>query len=191
MSQDNRRPTMDGREFRRIRETLNLSRDAFAIELGYEGNANGNRNTIKRFETNERPISLPVAKLVWLLGQHGLPTAWPSGLEAQVTEARSAVEAAMSQAGDVAQSPTDEQVETACVAYAKATGYYVEFHRGLSSVSLDRIRAGMRAALSAVSSTDRCAKCGHPRDEHSYNGACYGLCGEFVSSVPSTDGKTP
>jgi hypothetical protein len=28
--------------------------------------------------------------------------------------------------------------------------------------------------------TDKCAKCGHPRKEHSYNGACYGLCGEFV-----------
>jgi hypothetical protein len=27
----------------------------------------------------------------------------------------------------------------------------------------------------------RCANCGHPRTEHSYNGACYGLCGEFVS----------
>ena len=33
----------------------------------------------------------------------------------------------------------------------------------------------------AVSSTDRCAKCGYPRAEHSYNGVCYGLCGEFVS----------
>lgn len=86
MNQDNRRATMDGRELRRIREQLNLSRDAFAIELGYEGNVNGNRNTIKRFETNERSVSLPVAKLVWMLSQHGLPESWPSGLEAQVRE---------------------------------------------------------------------------------------------------------
>jgi hypothetical protein len=37
--------------------------------------------------------------------------------------------------------------------------------------------------------TDKCAKCGHPRKEHSYNGACYGLCGEFVecSSAATTD----
>lgn len=26
-----------------------------------------------------------------------------------------------------------------------------------------------------------CANCGHPKSEHSYNGACYGLCGEFVA----------
>lgn len=25
-----------------------------------------------------------------------------------------------------------------------------------------------------------CLRCGYPRDEHHYNGACYGLCGEFV-----------
>jgi hypothetical protein len=28
--------------------------------------------------------------------------------------------------------------------------------------------------------TDVCARCGHSRKEHSYNGACYGLCGKFV-----------
>jgi hypothetical protein len=50
---------------------------------------------------------------------------------------------------------TDEAIETACAAYAKATGYYVEFHRGLSSESSDRMRAGMRAAMSALSSTER------------------------------------
>ena len=45
---------------------------------------------------------------------------------------------------------TDEQVETACEAYADATNYYVKFHRGLSSPSADHIRKGMRAALSAL-----------------------------------------
>lgn len=29
-------------------------------------------------------------------------------------------------------------------------------------------------------SQDRCGECGFPRKEHSANGACYGLCGEFV-----------
>jgi len=44
----------------------------------------------------------------------------------------------------------DERVETACEAYAEATGYYVPFHRGLSSESADRMRKGMRAALDAL-----------------------------------------
>lgn len=25
-----------------------------------------------------------------------------------------------------------------------------------------------------------CARCGFPKSEHHYNGACYGLCGEFI-----------
>jgi hypothetical protein len=80
----NREPrhTMDGKAFRKIRQQLDLSMDSFAIELGYEGNLNSNRTTMKRFETGERPIPLPVAKLAWLLGQHGIPSAWPAGLEA-------------------------------------------------------------------------------------------------------------
>lgn len=45
---------------------------------------------------------------------------------------------------------TDEMVEAACAVYAKATGYYVEFHRGLRSESADKMRLGMRAALTFV-----------------------------------------
>lgn len=44
-------------------------------------------------------------------------------------------------------TPGDELVERCAKAYADATGYYVEFHRGLSSVSADKIRTGIRAAL--------------------------------------------
>ncbi len=84
MSQSNR-PTIAPREFRRIRQHLNLTIDAFAIELGYEGNRKGNLKTIKRFETGERAVPLPVAKLAWLLAQNGLPD-WPSGLEAVVSD---------------------------------------------------------------------------------------------------------
>lgn len=47
------------------------------------------------------------------------------------------------------------------------------------------------SAPSTQNNPDKCAKCGFPRAEHSYNGACYGLCGKFVSSVPSTDRGTP
>lgn len=86
MSHDNRRPTISGKEFRRIREHLGLSRDQYAIEIGYEGSSNSNRQLIRRMEKGDRTVSLPVAKLVWLLGQHGVPESWPSGLEAQVNE---------------------------------------------------------------------------------------------------------
>lgn len=80
MSQ-NGRQTMSGSEFRTIRKRLGLSMDVFAIELGYEGSRKGNITTIKRFESGERPISLPVAKLAWMLGCHGVPQ-WPPDLEA-------------------------------------------------------------------------------------------------------------
>lgn len=85
MSQ-NHRPTIDGREFQRLREHMKLSRDMLAIELGYEGSETQNRKTIKRFETNERPVPLPVAKLAWILSVKGIPESWPSGLEAVVSE---------------------------------------------------------------------------------------------------------
>jgi len=80
MSQ-NGRPTMSGSEFRKIRKRLGLSMDVFALELGYEGSHKGNITTIKRFEKGNRPISLPVAKLAWMMSEHGVPT-WPFHLEA-------------------------------------------------------------------------------------------------------------
>jgi transcriptional regulator with XRE-family HTH domain len=81
MSQ-NGRTTMSGREFRKIRAHLGLSMDDFAIELGYEGNENGNENTIARFETGKRPVPLAVAKLAWMMQKHGIPE-WPEYLEAE------------------------------------------------------------------------------------------------------------
>jgi hypothetical protein len=50
----------------------------------------------------------------------------------------------------MADEVTDEQVETACKAFADATDYYIKFHRGLSSASFDRMRVGMRAALAKL-----------------------------------------
>lgn len=84
MSQSNR-PTVQGPEFKRMREHLKLNRDEFAIELGYEGSEQGNRNTIRRFEKGERAVPLPVAKLCWMFLTFGIPE-WPSGLEATITE---------------------------------------------------------------------------------------------------------
>jgi hypothetical protein len=37
---------------------------------------------------------------------------------------------------------------------------------------------------------DRCANCGHPRKEHSHEGACYGLCGAFVELPTGIDAST-
>lgn len=49
---------------------------------------------------------------------------------------------------------TEGMVEAASAAYAKETGYYVEFHRGLRSESADKIRRGMRSALAAALSQE-------------------------------------
>ena len=79
------RVTMPAKQFRAIREKFSLTRDAYALELGYEGSRGTNRNTIKRFEQANRPVPLPVARLAWLIDQHGLPD-WPPELEAIVLE---------------------------------------------------------------------------------------------------------
>ena len=80
MSQ-NGRPTLNRKDFRKIRERLGYSLDGWAIELGYEGTSRGNRTTIKRLENGERPIPMPVAKLAWFMGQVGVPM-WPVELTA-------------------------------------------------------------------------------------------------------------
>jgi hypothetical protein len=48
----------------------------------------------------------------------------------------------------------EDNLEIAAKAYADATGYYVPFHRGLSSPSADKIRTGIRAALAALQSKE-------------------------------------
>lgn len=48
-----------------------------------------------------------------------------------------------------------DMVEVAAKAFADATGYYVPFHRGLSSESADNVRRGMRAALLAAADAER------------------------------------
>ena len=83
MNRDNRE-TMPKAEFKATRQKLGLSLDQFAIELGYEGSRQANINTIRRFEDGKRGIPLTLAKLVWLLGQRGLPDSWPEYLEAKL-----------------------------------------------------------------------------------------------------------
>jgi hypothetical protein len=33
-----------------------------------------------------------------------------------------------------------------------------------------------------------CTRCGFPWKEHTYNGACYGICGQFVAASPAAPG---
>lgn len=53
-----------------------------------------------------------------------------------------------------------ETIDRACKAYADATGYYGEFHSGLSSPSADKMREGIRAALNAVGPLSHSADAG-------------------------------
>lgn len=39
--------------------------------------------------------------------------------------------------------------------------------------------------MDSVKTDDRCVHCGFPFKEHSYNGACYGICGQFVAVAPA------
>lgn len=80
------RPTIPGREFKRMRELLRLSRDEFALELGWEGTPNSNRQSIKRIEDGTRHAPLRAARLAWMFVTHGIPDTWPPGLEAQIDE---------------------------------------------------------------------------------------------------------
>jgi len=49
---------------------------------------------------------------------------------------------------------TDDLVEIATKAYAESTRYYVPYHKGLSSESADKMRSGIRAALTAAAKAE-------------------------------------
>ena len=48
----------------------------------------------------------------------------------------------------------------------------------------DVLRESRRRQLTDDWCSEPCARCGHSPKEHSYNGACYGLCAEWVSILP-------
>ena len=58
---------MKGSEFREIRESLGLTPNEFAIELGYRGNERNNDALIGKYENGTRQIPLTVASLAWLI----------------------------------------------------------------------------------------------------------------------------
>jgi len=59
-----------GPEFRKIREELGLTRNEFAIELGYRGNERNNSTLIERYEHDRKQIPLTVASLAWLIREY-------------------------------------------------------------------------------------------------------------------------
>lgn len=71
--------TMSARQFREIRQRLDLTKDSFAIELGLTGTQPNNYKTISELEAGAKPISLPMAKLAFMLDKFGLPD-WPGDL---------------------------------------------------------------------------------------------------------------
>ena len=81
---------MSGTELKAIRRHLGLSLDEFAVELGYDGSPKNNRTTMRRFETGERPISPPVARLAYMFLIFGLPGEWPEITEAEIAQEESA-----------------------------------------------------------------------------------------------------
>lgn len=58
---------MKGSEFRDIRRKTKLTKNEFALELGYRGNERNNCALIKRYEQERKQIPLTVASLAWLL----------------------------------------------------------------------------------------------------------------------------
>ncbi len=78
--------TFTGKQFQKIRNDLDLSQDEFALELGLIGNPRTNHTTIRRFEKEERPIPLPIARLAWLLWVIKDAPTWPTELVEQPHE---------------------------------------------------------------------------------------------------------
>jgi transcriptional regulator with XRE-family HTH domain len=60
---------VNGSELYRIRKFLNLTPDAFAMQLGYRGNSRNNSTLITKYEKGLKQIPLTVASLAWLLEQ--------------------------------------------------------------------------------------------------------------------------
>jgi transcriptional regulator with XRE-family HTH domain len=72
---------MMGAQFRSIRKKLGITKNQFAIELGYRGNDRNNCMLIKRYEQGRKQIPLTVASLAWLIefvfDQSGKLPDWP------------------------------------------------------------------------------------------------------------------
>jgi hypothetical protein len=73
--------TLPGPELERIRKGFGMSRVEFARELGLTGNHSGAYKAMTFLEGGKRPISLPMAKLAWLLSTLPALPEWPDHLK--------------------------------------------------------------------------------------------------------------
>lgn len=64
---------MTGEDLRAIRHKLGLSVYDFGRALGYSGNDNTVGVSIRRYETNARPIPPYLERLATMYGKHGVP----------------------------------------------------------------------------------------------------------------------
>jgi DNA-binding transcriptional regulator YiaG len=72
--------TLSAAEITRIRQGFGLSRAAFARELGLTGNHQTNFKTMTHLEAGRKPMSLPMARLAWLLSTLPALPEWPDYL---------------------------------------------------------------------------------------------------------------
>ena len=78
--------TLAGTELERIRKGFGMSRVEFARELGLTGNHSGAYKAMTFLESNKRPISMPMAKLAWLLSTLPDLPDWPEHLKVTNSE---------------------------------------------------------------------------------------------------------
>jgi hypothetical protein len=78
--------TLAGTELERIRKGFGMSRVEFARELGLTGNHSGAYKAMTFLESNKRPISMPMAKLAWLLSTLPDLPDWPEHLRVRSDE---------------------------------------------------------------------------------------------------------
>jgi transcriptional regulator with XRE-family HTH domain len=64
---------MTGAEFKAIREQLGCTGESFARALGYGGSVQSRKTVVYKFESGEREIPPAIARLAFMLGNHGAP----------------------------------------------------------------------------------------------------------------------
>jgi transcriptional regulator with XRE-family HTH domain len=71
---------MTGAELKTIRHRLGLSTTALGRAFGYAGSDVTASGTIRKYESNARPIPPWLARLALMFDRHGVPRGWTSKL---------------------------------------------------------------------------------------------------------------
>jgi transcriptional regulator with XRE-family HTH domain len=73
MTTDEEAASMTGAELQAIRKSLRLSAVAFGRAIGYVGTQGTVNTTIRRYESDARPIPPWIARLAMMFARHGIP----------------------------------------------------------------------------------------------------------------------